>query len=75
MGIFLGQTIGFWTGLLGAVFIVLHMPTCNTHWAQKLPLISKPLASHHHLTLSLATVFGFGHLMLAFLGLVFGIWI
>ncbi len=72
---FLGETIGFWAGLLGAIFIVLHMPTCNKHWAQKLPFISKPLAKHHYLTLGLATIMGFTHITLGLLGLIFGIWI
>lgn len=69
----IGQTIGFWTGLVGAVFIVLHMPTCNKHWAQKLPFISKPLSKHHYLTLSLATFFGFTHIILALVDIILGV--
>jgi len=71
----IGQTIGFWSGMIGAVFIVLHMPTCNKHWAQKLPFISKPLAKHHNLTLGLATLFGLTHIILAITGLISGIWV
>jgi hypothetical protein len=71
----IGQTIGFWSGMIGAIFIILHMPTCNKHWAQKLPLISKPLSKHHNLTLGLATFFGFTHIILGITELIWGIMI
>lgn len=73
MVIFLGETIGFWSGMIGAVFIILHMPTCNKHWAQKLPFISRSLAKHHTLTLSMATTFGFLHLILGFISIISGV--
>lgn len=73
MIILLGETIGFWSGIIGALFILLHMPTCNKHWAQKLPFISQHLAKHHTLTLTLATTFGFMHLILGFIELVWSI--
>jgi|TARA_Y100000310_G_C20441240_1_gene696216 hypothetical protein len=69
----IGHTIGFWSGMIGAIFIILHMPTCNKHWAQKLPFISRPLAKHHTLTLTLATLFGFIHIILGIIHLIGGV--
>jgi membrane protein DedA with SNARE-associated domain len=71
----LGQTLGFWIGLIAAIFIMLHIPSCNKHWAQRLKPFSSYLARHHSLTLNLATLFALVHIALSLTGLVTGIWI
>lgn len=71
----LGQTIGFWVGFIAAIFIMLHIPSCNKHWANKLKPFSSYLSKHHTLTLDIATVFAIAHIVLVLIGLIFGVWI
>ena len=68
----INHTLTFWTGLIGAIFIVLHLPTCNAHWADKLPLISKTLRKYHNPTLYIATISGIIHIILAIIELIGG---
>jgi hypothetical protein len=75
MVLIFGYHIAFWCGLLGAILILLHVPSCSKHWAQKLPFISNSLSKYHKQTLGLATLFAFAHIILDIMGLVFGVWI
>ncbi len=75
MVIFLSQTIGFWTAFIAAIFILLHIPSCNKHWASRLKPLSTFLSDYHDLTLKLATVFALAHIILSLVGLVFGVWV
>jgi membrane protein DedA with SNARE-associated domain len=70
-----GQTLGFWVGLVAAIFILLHIPSCNAHWAQRLKPLSSYLKRHHALTLNLATLFAIVHVILAVVGLTTRVWI
>ena len=71
----LGRDVGFWMGFVAGLFILLHIPSCNKHWADKLKPFSLYLRKYHDLTLILATLFALAHIVLALVGLVFGIWI
>ncbi|MEE9525958.1 MAG: hypothetical protein V3V78_05120 [Candidatus Woesearchaeota archaeon] len=74
----LGQTLGFWSALLGGVFILLHVPACNQHWAariHKLHPLSDFLEKHHDTTLNAALIFALVHITLSLIGLIFKIWI
>jgi membrane protein DedA with SNARE-associated domain len=75
MEILFGKDIGFWVGVIAGIFILLHIPSCNKHWAARLQPLSKHLKKYHNLTLNLATIFALLHVILSFGGLVFGIWI
>jgi len=69
------NTLHFWTSLIAAVFILLHIPSCNKHWAHRLKPFSKYLKKYHNQTLILATIFALIHVVLTFIGLIFNIWI
>jgi len=71
----LGQTIGFWSAIVAGIFILLHIPSCNKHWAYRLKPLSKYLVRFHDKTLILATLFAIIHIILSITGLVFNIWI
>jgi hypothetical protein len=71
----LGQTIGFWLALIAGIFILLHIPSCNKHWAYRLKPLSKYLSKIHNETLIMATIFAILHIILSLLGLTFNIWI
>jgi len=71
----LGQTIGFWSAFIAGFFILLHIPSCNKHWAYQLKPLSKYLARFHDQTLILATLFAIIHIFLSIIGLIFNIWI
>ncbi|MFC1769348.1 hypothetical protein ACFLZX_06320 [Nanoarchaeota archaeon] len=51
-------------GFLAAIFILLHVPSCSQHWAQKIPGIAQKLAQYHNLTLNLAMILAFLHILL-----------
>jgi len=69
------QNITFWTGFIAGLFILLHLPSCDVHWANKLGKFSGFLSKHHYFTLRLATFFAIIHVFLDLIGLVFGVWI
>ena len=71
----LDQTIGFWTGFIAGFFILLHIPSCNDHWANRLKPFSNYLKEYHNQTLIWATVFAIIHIVLDLIGLIFNIWI
>ncbi len=71
----LGRDVGFWMGLIAGLLILLHVPSCNKHWADRLKPFSLYLRKYHDLTLVLATLFALAHIVLALVGLVFGIWV
>jgi hypothetical protein len=71
----LGQTIGFWSAFVAGIFVLLHIPSCNKHWAYRLKPFSKYLKKAHNETLIAATIFAVLHIVLSFLGLLFNIWI
>ena len=71
----LGRDLGFWLGLIAGLFILLHIPSCNKHWADRLKPFSLFLRKYHDLTLVLATLFALADVALALVGLVFGVWI
>jgi len=75
MTLLLGQHIGFWISMVAGVFILLHIPSCNKHWAYRLKPLSKYLARFHDQTLILATLFAIIHIFLSITGLIFNIWI
>jgi len=60
-------TIGFWVSLIAALFILLHVPSCNIHWADRLGPFSRYLRKYHDLTLNLATAFAVAHIILIIL--------
>ena len=70
-----GQGLGFWLGLVAAIFILLHIPSCDVHWANRLKPFSTLLKKYHRPTLVLATIFALVHVILAIVGLAFNIWI
>jgi len=61
--------IKFWTALIAAILILLHIPSCNKHWAKKLKVLSGFLSKYHKLTLNLATLFALLHIVLVILDL------
>ena len=65
------STFHFWTSLIAAMFILLHIPSCNKHWAYRLRPLSKYLSRFHDQTLILATIFAIIHIILAGIGLIF----
>jgi len=71
----LGQTIGFWSAFVAGIFILLHIPSCNKHWANRLKPFSRYLKKLHDETLIIATLFAIIHIVLSLLGLAFNIWI
>lgn len=71
----IGQTVGSWTGFIGAFFILLHIPSCNQHWVHRLKPFSDFLKEYHDETLLMATVFAIIHIILDLIGLTFNIWI
>ena len=71
----IGQDIGFWTAFIAGILILLHIPSCNKHWAYRLKPLSKYLIKIHNETLILATIFAIIHIILSVLGLTFNIWI
>ena len=70
-----GESISFWTGFIAGLFILLHIPSCNKHWAARLRPFSIFLTKYHDLTLDLATGFAIIHLVLDLIGLISGVWI
>lgn len=75
MVLILGQDIGFWTAFVAGIFILLHLPSCSEHWAYRLLPFSRYLRKYHNLTLALATLFAFAHVVLSLVGLITGVWI
>jgi hypothetical protein len=75
MTILLAQTIGFWTSFIAGMFILLHIPSCNKHWAYRLKPFSTFLSRYHSFTLNLATLFAIIHIILGLVGLITGVWI
>ena len=75
MALLLGQHIGFWLAFIAGIFILLHIPSCNKHWAYRLKPLSKYLSKVHNQTLILATLFAIIHIILSLIGLIFNIWI
>jgi len=75
MVLIFGHDIGFWFGILAGLLILLHLPACDYHWADRFGKVSAFLKKHHLLTLRLATTFALIHILLAIMGLGFGIWI
>ncbi len=73
--IIVGQTIGFWTAFIAALFILLHVPSCNKHWALRLKPLSTYLSKHHDTTLIIATIFALAHIIMSLAGLIFGVWV
>ena len=69
----IGQTLHFWTGLLAGILILVHIPSCDTHWAEKLKPFSDVLQRHHMLTLRLATLFALLHITLSLIALFGGV--
>jgi hypothetical protein len=69
------QDLGFWIGIIAGIFILLHIPSCNLHWAARLKPFSKYLRRYHDETLIVATLFALIHLTLGAIGLITGIWI
>ncbi|MBR9693098.1 hypothetical protein GOV07_04180 [Candidatus Woesearchaeota archaeon] len=67
--------ITFWLGVIAALFILLHMPSCDAHWADKFGAVGKWLRRYHTPTLRIATIFALVHLLLIVFGFVFGIWL
>jgi len=67
--------IGFWTALFAGILILLHIPSCDFHWASRFKLLSRALFQYHRLTLNLATIFAIIHVVLAIIGLLFEVWI
>ncbi|MBR9698847.1 hypothetical protein GOV09_00115 [Candidatus Woesearchaeota archaeon] len=67
--------IGFWTAFIAGIFILLHIPSCNKHWAHRLKPLSTLLERVHNQTLILATIFALVHVVLSLLGLFLDIWI
>tara|TARA_Y100000034_G_C6694995_1_gene306200 strand:+ start:283 stop:489 length:207 start_codon:yes stop_codon:yes gene_type:complete len=59
------EQIQFYTSIIAGLFILLHIPSCNIHWATRLKPFSTFLKQHHRLTLDLATIFAITHLFLA----------
>ncbi len=53
----LGQTIGFWSAFIAGILILLHIPSCNKHWAYRLKPFSNYLGKVHDQTLIIATIF------------------
>ena len=75
MVILLSKTIGFWASLIAAIFIMLHIPSCNEHWASRLRPLSNVLRKYHNQTLILATIFALIHIVLSLIGLISGVWL
>ncbi|MCK4252683.1 hypothetical protein KAX97_14645 [candidate division WOR-3 bacterium] len=71
----LGQTIGFWSAFIAGILILLHIPSCNKHWAYRLKPFSNYLGKVHDETLIIATIFAILHIVSSLLGLAFNIWI
>jgi hypothetical protein len=71
----LGQTIGFWVAFMAGIFIMLHIPSCNRHWAARLKPFSKYLKKVHNETLGMATILAILHICLSLVGLITGTWI
>jgi hypothetical protein len=71
----LGQNIGFWSAFVAGIFVLLHIPSCNKHWAYRLKPFSEYLRKVHNETLIIATIFALLHVFLSLLGLVLNIWI
>ena len=67
--------IGFWTAFISGLFILLHIPSCDFHWASKIKSLSTFLTKYHRPTLHLATIFAIIHIFLSLLGLIFGVWL
>ena len=71
----LGKDIGFWAAFIAGLFILLHIPSCNRHWAARLKPFSTFLRRYHDLTLVLATILALVHVALSIVGFVFGVWV
>jgi hypothetical protein len=71
----LGQTIGFWSAFVAGILILLHIPSCNKHWAYRLKPFSNYLGKVHDQTLFLATLFAIIHIFLSIIGLIFNMWL
>ena len=67
--------VGFWTAFVAGIFILIHLPSCSVHWADRLKPLSVYLKKYHVLTLNLATIFALVHIILSLVGLIFGVWI
>lgn len=71
----IANPIIFWTGFISGLFILLHIPSCSLHWADKMPKISKVLRRYHDETLNIAVTFAIGNIFLVLAGFIFGIWL
>ena len=69
------HTIHFWTSFIAGIFVLLHIPSCNKHWAYRLKPFTKYLEKIHNETLIIATFFAAIHIILSLTGLLFDIWI
>ncbi len=69
------QGIGFWAAFVAGIFILLHIPSCNEHWASRLKPLSNILRKYHNQTLILATIFASIHVILSLIGLILRVWI
>lgn len=69
------ETLHFWTAFIAGIFILLHIPSCDVHWANRLKWLSNALSEHHQFTLRAATLFAILHLTLSLVGLLTGVWI
>jgi len=65
--------VGFWVGFMAGIFILMHIPSCDWHWAARIRPLSNILKKHHRLTLNLATFFAIAHMVLALLQLATGV--
>ena len=68
-------TVHFWTSFIAGIFILLHIPSCNVHWANQLKPFSNYLKRYHNETLVLASLFALSHIILTVIGLLFNVWI
>lgn len=57
------EQISFWAGVISSVFVILHLPSCNVHWANRLKPVSKYLKKFHSETLGIAVSFAIIHLI------------
>ncbi|MBT3324152.1 hypothetical protein HN840_01925 [archaeon] len=64
------ELISFWTSVISSIFILLHIPSCNIHWANRLKPFSKYLKKYHNLTLNLAAAFALIHVIIIFVELI-----
>ncbi len=67
--------IGFWTSFAAGIFILLHLPTCDYHWADRLKTAAKYLRKYNKSTLNLAALLALVHIILSLIGLISGVWL